>query len=107
MTNRQTGGRGAGLAGNPNVAGNMAKFDRLAAAGVDRAQVGGGQVLSADDVRHQHEDDFVVGDGVILGTEQIFEQRNGAQARNAAPAYIILLLEDAAQNADLALGAGG
>ena len=51
----------------------VAQVDGLAGAGIDGAQVGLIQILSANDVRHYDEYDFVILNRVVFGTEDVFE----------------------------------
>ena len=53
-------------------------------------------------MRHHQEHDFVVRNGVILGAEDVFENGNRAQAGDAAPADLVLLVQDAAEDVGLA-----
>jgi len=101
----QRGGSGAhgGHAGNgADVGGNgardrqrgwgggggalMTELNGLAGAGINGAQVYVVERLGADDVGDDEEDQFVVGDGVIFGTEEVFEDGDGAEAGDAIPA---------------------
>src|SRR5580658_11052179 len=81
----------------------MTQVNRLAFAGVDLAEVGFVELLRAHDVRHDDKDDVVILDGVILRSEDVFQDGNRAQTGNAGPVDGFLLVLDAAENAGLAL----
>ena len=52
----------------------MAELNGLVAgAGVDGAQIYLIKVLRADDVGNDEEDQFVIADGVVFGTEEVLE----------------------------------
>ena len=80
----------------------VAQVDGLAGAGVDGAQVGLIQILRANDVGHDDEDDFVILNGVVFGTEDVLEDRDGAQTGDAGPVLLLLVVLDAAEDAGLA-----
>ena len=75
----------------------------LSQAGVDDAQVGLIQLLRTHDMRHHHEDNVVILDGVVPGAEDVLDDGNGAQPRDAAPVLRFLLVLNASQDAGLAL----
>ena len=61
------------------------------------------QFLAAHHVRHDHKNQLVVFDAVILGAEDVLQDRNIAEAGNARPVLRLFLVFNAAQDAGLAL----
>src|SRR5271167_2099999 len=81
----------------------MAEFDDLAGAGIDAAKVQGRYIRSADHMRNQYKDDFVVDDLMRLGTKNILEQGQLGQAGDAGHADQDLLVYNPRQDAGLTL----
>ena len=81
----------------------VAEIDGLARAGIDDAQIGLIEFLRADDVRHHDEDDVVILDEAVARAEDVLEDGNGAEAGDAGPVLLLLLVLDAAEDAGLAL----
>ena len=82
----------------------MAQRDgSLPQAGVDDAQVSLIEFLRSHDMRHHDEDNVVVLDGVVPGTEDVLENRDGAQSGDAGPVHRFLLVLNAAEDAGFAL----
>ena len=70
---------------------------------IDDAQVRLIDLLRANHMRHNHKNNIVVLDLAVPRTEDVLQNRNRAQARNAGPVVGLLLVLNAAQDAGLAL----
>src|ERR1700733_5013642 len=83
--------------------GGVTKLDGRAGAGIDATEIERGKLGSADDVRNEDEDNFVVDDLMLLLAEDVLQQRQLAQAGDAGYADQILFLQDAGKDGGLAL----
>ena len=81
----------------------MAQLDSGRGADIDRTLVEFLHVAAADDMRHDGKDNLIF--GMILGglPEQVFQDRNLGQARNAAQRLCLLVFHDSAQQVGFAV----